>query len=134
MKKGGTATGRRGILGERAAARYLRCRLYRILDRNWYFYRKEIDIVARRGRTLVICEVKTRTQDPLAPSPYGPPSAAVNPAKQRNLAVAGAAYARRIGWHGRLRMDIIEVYLSPPDGRKRQKIERIVHLKDAFPA
>lgn len=134
MKKENTETGRRGILGERAAARYLRRRLYRVLDRNWFFYRKEIDIVACRGRTLVICEVKTRTQDPLVPSPYGPPSAAVNLAKQRNLALAGEAYARRIRWRGRLRMDIIEVYLSPPDRRGRQKIERIIHLKDAFSA
>ncbi|MBO7293471.1 MAG: YraN family protein [Clostridia bacterium] len=134
MKKIETETGRRGVLGERAAVRYLRRRLYRILECNWFFYRKEIDIIACRGRTLVICEVKTRTQSALVPSPYGPPSAAVNFAKQRNLKTAGRAYARSIRWRGRIRMDIIEVYLSPLDEKGRQKIERIVHLRDAFTA
>ena len=41
-----TVTRLRGDLGERVAARYLRRRLYRILERNWFFYRKEIDIIA----------------------------------------------------------------------------------------
>lgn len=134
MKRGKTDTEKRGILGERAAVRYLRRRLYRILERNWFFYRKEVDIIARRGRTLVICEVKTRTQSPFSPSTYGPPSAAVNSAKQCNLIVAGRAYARSRRWRGKVRMDIIEVYLSAPNEKGHQKIEKIVHLKDAFPA
>ena len=134
MRKKETETGRRGVIGERAAARYLRRKLYRILERNWFFYRKEIDIIARRGKTLVICEVKTRTQSHILPSPYGPPSAAVNAAKQRNLLLAGEAYARWIGWQEAIRMDVIEVYLSPPNKKGKQKIEKIVHLKDAFTA
>ncbi len=124
----------RGDLGERAAARYLRRRFYRILERNWFFYRKEIDIIAKRGRTLAICEVKARTRSYGEPSPYGSPSAAVDTAKQRNLSLAARAYVKRLGWRGNVRMDVIEVYLLPPDRRGRSRVERIVHIQNAFSA
>ncbi len=127
-----TEAQRRGDVGERAAARYLKRRFYRILERNWFFYRKEIDIIAKRGRTLAICEVKTRTRLPGDSSPFGSPSLAVDAAKQHNLSVAARAYVRRIGWHGNVRMDVIEVYLLPPDDRGRSRIERIEHIQNAF--
>ncbi len=127
-----TVERQRGDLGERAATRYLRRRFYRILERNWFFYRKEIDIIARRGRSLVICEVKTRTRTFGESSPYGSPSTAVDAAKQHNLSVAARAYVRKLDWRGNVRMDVIEVYLLPPDGRGRSGIERIVHIPNAF--
>ena len=122
----------RGNLGERAAARYLRRRLYRILERNWFFYRKEIDIIARRGDTLVICEVKTRSHDEL--SPYGPASRAVDAQKRRNLLIAARGYAKKIGWKKSIRMDVIEVYLSNTKNEKKPTVKRIVHIKSAFTA
>ena len=125
---------RRGDLGETAAARYLRRRFYRILDRNWFFYRKEIDIVARRGNTLVICEVKTRTRDPDLGSPYGTAASAVDAEKQRNLSIAARAYVKAIGWRGNVRMDVIEVYLTPKNERGAFKASRIFHIRNAFPA
>ena len=124
---------RRGDLGEAAAARYLRRRLYRILDRNWFFYKKEIDIVARRGNTLVICEVKTRTRDLGSSSPYGTASAAVDAEKQHNLSVAARAYVRAIGWRKNVRMDIIEVYLKENE-KGALKVAKLVHIRNAFPA
>ena len=127
-----TEARRRGDIGERAAARYLRLRFYRILERNWFFYRKEIDLIARRGNTLIICEVKSRTQE--GSSPYGAPSAAVNSEKQRNLILAGQAYATSIGWRGSIRMDVIEVYLSPRRGGKPPRAKKIRHIQNAFTA
>jgi putative endonuclease len=50
-----------GRLGEDIAADYLRSRGYRILDRNWRGAAGELDVVARDGDQLVVCEVKTRT-------------------------------------------------------------------------
>ena len=54
---------------ERRAARWYRLRGYRILDTNCWLAGYELDLVARRGRTLVFCEVKskagTRFGDPL---------------------------------------------------------------------
>lgn len=128
-----TEARRRGDFGERAAARYLRLRFYRILNRNWFFYRKEIDIIAKRGATLVFCEVKTRTYE-TETSPYGPPSVAVNDAKQHNIIVAAEGYVRAIGWRGNVRMDVIEVYLKKDSSKKKAKVSKIVHIRNAFTA
>ncbi len=49
-----------GRYGERVAARYLVEAGMAVLDRNWRCRDGEIDIVARDGPTLVVCEVKTR--------------------------------------------------------------------------
>jgi putative endonuclease len=50
-----------GRFGERVAGRYLQNLGMAILDTNWTCKYGEVDIVARDGATLVICEVKTRT-------------------------------------------------------------------------
>lgn len=130
MKPKRTENRARGDLGERAAARYLRRRLYRILERNWFYFHKEVDIIARRGSSLVICEVKTRSHDEY--SPYGPASCAVDSHKQHNLLVAASAYAASIHWEKSIRMDVMEVYLTKKRGRLR--ISEIVHIKNAFTA
>ena len=49
-----------GRYGEDLAARYLTAEGFVILERNWRCELGEIDIVARDGDALVICEVKTR--------------------------------------------------------------------------
>ena len=49
-----------GRAGERRAAWFYRLRGYRIVARNVRLNSGEIDLIARRGRTLVIAEVKTR--------------------------------------------------------------------------
>lgn len=69
-----------GEYGERAAAEHLRRAGMVILDRNYRCAHGEIDIVARDGDTLVICEVKTRRT--LA---YGSPLEAVTPQKAARL-------------------------------------------------
>jgi putative endonuclease len=50
-----------GRYGEDVAARHLTDSGLQILARNWRCAEGEIDIVARDGAALVICEVKTRT-------------------------------------------------------------------------
>jgi putative endonuclease len=49
-----------GKYGEELAARYLAKAGFAILERNWRCELGEIDIVARDGTALVVCEVKTR--------------------------------------------------------------------------
>ena len=49
-----------GRYGEDLAARYLTAEGFVILERNWRCELGEIDIVARDGDALVVCEVKTR--------------------------------------------------------------------------
>lgn len=49
-----------GAAGERIAALFLESRGYAILARNFRVNRREIDLVAERGRLLVAVEVKWR--------------------------------------------------------------------------
>jgi len=53
---------------------------YQVLARNWRCPTGEIDLVARTGRTLVFCEVKTRSS-----TAFGAPVEAVTPSKQARL-------------------------------------------------
>ena len=49
-----------GRLGERRAVWFYRLRAYRIVGRNVRLRSGEIDLLARRGSTLAVVEVKTR--------------------------------------------------------------------------
>jgi putative endonuclease len=69
-----------GRLGEEAAARHLAGLGWTIIDRNWRCPEGELDIVARDGANLVVCEVKTRSG-----LVYGAPVEAVTPAKAARL-------------------------------------------------
>lgn len=73
---------KRGRVGERTACDYLRRRGYTILEAPWQqLPHGEIDIVARRGATLVFVEVKTR-----ATSEFGYPEESVTAAKRHKIA------------------------------------------------
>jgi putative endonuclease len=74
---GGSALGR---LGEDAALAWYLRHGYEIVQRNWSCRAGEIDLICRRGRLLVICEVKTRTT-----GQFGSPFEAVTSAKRRRL-------------------------------------------------
>jgi putative endonuclease len=69
-----------GPSAERRVRRYYRLRGYRVLQTNARAGRNELDIVLRRGRRLVFCEVKARSGDG-----YGDPREAVGPEKERRL-------------------------------------------------
>ncbi|MBV8236318.1 MAG: YraN family protein, partial [Acidimicrobiia bacterium] len=50
-----------GASGEQAAADWYVTNGYEIVARNWRCRDGELDLIVRRGRTFVFCEVKTRT-------------------------------------------------------------------------
>jgi putative endonuclease len=52
-----------GKKGEDIARNYLIGKGYRILDSNWHWGHKEIDIVARQENEIVVVEVKTRAEN-----------------------------------------------------------------------
>ncbi len=79
-----------GLSGEAAAATWYLESGYEVLQRNWRCRLGEIDLVCRRGRVLVVCEVKTRTSDRL-----GSPLEAVTATKQRRLRRLAAAYLQQ---------------------------------------
>jgi len=78
---------RLGPEAERRVRRHYRLRAYRILATNARAGGYELDIVVRRGRTVVICEVKARSG--LA---YGSPLEAVGPEKARRVRQAAEAW------------------------------------------
>ncbi len=69
-----------GKYGEDLAEEFLKQQGLEILDRNWRCDVGEIDIVARDGQALVICEVKTRSSHQL-----GTPLEAITERKLRRL-------------------------------------------------
>lgn len=73
-------THERGQAGEALAAAFLEARGWTILARNFRFGHKEIDLVARRGRTVAFVEVKARAVGAL-----GDPLLAITRAKRREI-------------------------------------------------
>src|SRR5579863_6023146 len=69
-----------GRAGEQLAVEHLERAGLRVLDRNWRSADGEIDIVAATRRTLVVCEVKTRSG-----TRFGTPLEAVTRHKQARL-------------------------------------------------
>ncbi len=57
------------------------------MARNWRCAHGEVDLIVRRGDTIVFCEVKAR-----ASAEFGGPAAAVNWNKQRRLRRLAAAW------------------------------------------
>lgn len=78
---------RLGPDSERRVRLHYRLRGYRVLARNAWAGRYELDLVVRRGRRLVFCEVKARS----GPE-YGDPFEAVGPEKARRIEQAAEAW------------------------------------------
>lgn len=93
-----------GVRGERRAAWFYRLRGYRILERNARLPAGEIDLVVKRGATIVIAEVKTR-QTRLA----GEGHEAVDRKKRERMIKLGDQYAARHP-EARLRYDVLSIY------------------------
>ena len=69
-----------GASGEAIVAAWYVERGYEVLDRNWRCREGELDLVLRRGTTVVFCEVKSRRS-----TAFGAPLQAVTPPKQRRI-------------------------------------------------
>jgi putative endonuclease len=94
-----------GREGEDQAAAWYVARGYEVVARNWRVPAGEIDLVARRGRLVVIAEVKARSSDR-----FGMPVEAVVAAKQARLRRLAAAWLKQAGVRGaRVRFDVVSV-------------------------
>jgi putative endonuclease len=110
-----------GRAGERRAAWFYRLRGYRIVARNVRLASGEIDLVVRRGKTLVIAEVKTRQS--LA---AGEGHDAVDRAKRMRLIRLADQYLATIREdHLALRYDVLSLFWN---GRRFA----VSHFPDAF--
>jgi putative endonuclease len=75
---------------ERRAARWYRLRGYRVLDANVWLAGAELDLVLRRGRVVVFCEVKSK-----AGETHGDPLEMVTPVKVERVRRAARAWLLR---------------------------------------
>jgi putative endonuclease len=99
-----------GQLGEQLAADFLERSELRILDRNWRCPDGEIDIVALERRTLVICEVKTRSS-----GRYGTPLEAISARKRIRLRKLAVAWVQAHGlFYDEIRIDVVGVLKTAP--------------------
>jgi len=117
-----------GDRGEDVAVAHLEDSGYRMLDRNYYFERNEVDLICRdsddEDGELVFVEVKTRSG-----VGYGPPEAAITEEKKQSLVEVAQAYLHEQQLEDvPARFDVVTVFLAvdrPPE---------INHYENAFQA
>ena len=123
---------RLGNLGEGYAAKYLRKKGYRILERNYVGKWGEMDIIAKKRNLIAFVEVKTRSIEEKCDL-ESRPAAAVGREKQQKLIHIANEYARRI--HKKdgilMRMDIVEVF-TERNTTGESKVKSANHIENAF--
>ena len=73
---------------------------YKILERNWRCFEGELDVIAQKGSTIAICEVKARTSRTIDPA------LSVSPAKQAKIRTAAFRWLQDNPRKGSLRFDV----------------------------
>lgn len=113
-----------GREGEDLAAAYLESKDYRILERNYFFERAEVDIVAYdKESCIVFAEVKYRTD-----TGFGEPEDSVSEEKMRNVFKAAEAWLYERKMDGApVRFDVIAIVQQ-----NDKEAPRIRHFEDAF--
>jgi putative endonuclease len=110
-----------GAYGERVAAAHLVDAGLAIVERNWRCDIGEIDIVARDGDTLVVCEVKTRQG-----AEFGSPLEKVTRDKAERLRRLAARWIAQSGVRPLdVRIDIVGVV------RPRRGPAQVEHVRGA---
>ncbi len=69
-----------GMTGEDAVAAWYEANGYVVVERNWRRREGELDLIVRKGRNYVFCEVKTRSSEA-----FGAPAEAVGRVKQNRI-------------------------------------------------
>jgi putative endonuclease len=96
----------RGLRAERLAALVLVLKGYRVLDRRYAALGGEIDLIARRGRTIVFVEVKARSQ-------LDDARTAISADKGRRLARAARHWLAHNAWAMGMTLRCDAVFVAP---------------------
>lgn len=95
---------------------------YKILERNFYCRKGEIDIIACENDILVFVEVRARRSGFMAPEE------SIDHKKIRRLTYTAEFYLKKKPWNRDIRFDLIAI---SEDGLDQDSSSRkIVHLKD----
>ena len=109
-----------GNIGEEMAVEFLLKKGYKIVSRNFKFQKAEVDIIARKGNTLAIIEVKTRSTPD-----FGDPQEFVKAKQIMNLVKAVDHFVTDHDLDVEVRFDIVAII-------KNKAGTRLEHLEDAF--
>ena len=112
-----------GKRAEDAACNFLEAKNYQILERNFRYLKAEVDIIARLENTLVIIEVKARSDNH-----FINPEEAVNKKKIKLIVNATDAFMQNGNRTEEVRFDIISI-LRQKDGKLLAE-----HIENAFEA
>lgn len=111
----------RGALAEDMACAHLRAIGCEIVGRNVRVGRLELDVIARRGRLVVFCEVRSRSSAWLMT-----PAQSIDPRKVQRIRNAAAQWLREAKLGAvQVRFDVTSVTFDVPGGR-------LNHLEGAF--
>ncbi len=111
-----------GNNGEDLACAFLKSNGWEILDRNYYFDRAEVDIIAKDGDVIVFLEVKLRST-----TRFGQPFEYVTENKVKNVFKAAEGWIREHDKHDvPVRFDIIGIV------KKKNRDPDFNHIKDAY--
>lgn len=114
----------RGRKAEQAACEHLLSHGYTVVERNWRCRTGEIDIIARQGNTLVIVEVRSRSQQAAA---FGTPAESITARKIKQVRDTAAVYFHRTGLSdANIRFDVVAVTFG------RDEELTLEHIQAAF--
>ncbi|WP_299433207.1 YraN family protein [uncultured Aquimarina sp.] len=109
-----------GKEGEKLAVAFLEKHSYDILERNYRYLKAEVDIIAQKGDTIIVVEVKTRSTPE-----FGDPQDFVKPKQIQLLVKAIDHYVTENDLDVEVRFDIVAII-------KNKSGTKIEHLEDAF--
>ncbi len=110
-----------GMAGEQYAHRFLQDKGHLILEVNYRFEHKEIDVISLYEDVLVFTEIKSRSS-----YTFGFPEEAVHQRKQKFLKAAAEYYCYNHPQYEKVRFDVISLLM------KDRKAIEILHFEDAF--
>ncbi|UWX65875.1 YraN family protein [Empedobacter stercoris] len=111
-----------GKEAEDFGVKYLTEKGYKILAKNYFFRKAEIDIIAQTENEIIIVEVKARTSNYISE-----PETAVNAKKKKLLILAADDFIQKNNFICEVRFDILALL-------KIQQSWSVNHIQNAFDA
>lgn len=115
-----------GVQAERLAEDHLAALGWTVVERNWRWRHKEIDLIVRRGATIAFVEVRARRS-----TSHGHPLETIGRRKRRDLAMAARAWIARFARPGdEFRFDAVSVLARA--GSLGSGSAEVDHLENAW--